>query len=90
MNYLYWHKHQLVILKPKIKGLPDDHHFKLECLLQLSQVFEMIGNWVECKRLLTLTLKLQRERGDDHGVALVLRGLSYSNWHLDLIEEGIE
>ena len=90
MRYLHWHKERLVILKPKIEGLPDDHRFKPECLFQLSRLFDSVGNGVECKRLLTLALKLQREWANDRGVALVLKNLSISNLHLDLTEEGIE
>ena len=89
-RHLYWHKERLVILKPKIEGLPDGHRSKPECLLELSRLFETVGNWVECKRLLTHVLKLWRGRGDDRGVALVLRNLSNSNWQSGLIEEGIE
>ena len=90
MTHLRWHKKRLVILKPKIEGLPDDHHSKPDCLFELSWLFETVGNWVECKRLLTHALKLQRERGDDDWVALVLRNLSNSNLQMGLIEEGIE
>ena len=90
MRHLYWHKRRLVILKPKIERLPDDHRSKPECLFQLSWLFETVGNWVECKRLLTHALKLQRERGNDRGVALVLGGLSNANWQLDHTEEGIK
>ena len=90
MRHLLWHKNRLVILKPKIEGLPDDHRSKPKCLYWLSRLFETVGNWVERKRLLTLTLKLQRERGNDRWVADVLADLSRSNWQLGLIEEGID
>ena len=45
---------------------------------------------MEFKRLLTYALKLQRERGNDHEVARILRNLSDSNWKMDLAEEGIQ
>ena len=90
MRHLRWHKGRLVILKPKVEGLPDDHRYKPECLFELSQLFETVGNWVECKRLLTHALKLQRERGNDSDVGRALRNLSYLNWQLYLTEEGIQ
>ena len=90
MRHLYWHKKRLVILKPKVEGLPDDHHSKPGCLFELSRLFETVGNWVECKRLLTHALKLERERGNDRGVGDVLEDLSDSNWQMDLIEEGTQ
>jgi len=52
----------------------------------------MVGNWAEHKRLLTHTLKLQREQGVAHEVALTLT-LSYlsdANRHLGLPEEGTQ
>ena len=55
-----------------------------------QQLFGTVGNLAEHKRLLTHTLKLEREWGDDHGVTLVLRYLSSSNWRMDLTEEGIQ
>jgi hypothetical protein len=66
MDHLYWHKPRLVILGRKIEALTDDHPSKLECLFQLSQLFQRVGNYAECKRLLTHALKLSREQGDDH------------------------
>ena len=90
VRHLVWHKSRLVILKPKIEGLPDDHRFKPECLFQLSRLFHAVGKWAECKQLLTQALKLQRERGNDHEVALILRNLSASNWFLSLTKEGIQ
>ena len=90
MRHLRWHKQRSTILRPKIEGLPDDHRSKPECLFELSWLFEGVGNWVECKRLLTDALKLERERGNDRGVALVLRNLSILNLQLCLIEEGTQ
>ena len=90
MAHLYWHKPRLVVLGPKIEGLPDDHPSKPECLFQLSRLFSSVGNSVEAKRLLVDALKLQRDRGDDIEVAHTLRGISDVNGWLGLCEEGIE
>ena len=90
MCHLYWHKKRPTILKPKIEGLPDDHPSKPRCLHQLSQLFESVGNRVECKRLLTHTLMLWRERGDNHHVAETLCDLSRSNRMMGLYGEGIQ
>ena len=89
MAHLYWHKARLVVLKPKIEGLPDDHPYKARCLFYLSQLFNSIGNRVECKRLLTHVLKLWREQGEDCCVALTLMELSETNRVMELPEEGI-
>jgi len=72
IQHLIWHKNRLVILQPRIEGLPDDHRFKPDCLFELSRLLFLVGSFVECKRLLTLTLKLWREREDDYAVARVL------------------
>ena len=90
MKHLYWHKEQLVAPKPKIDGLPDDHRFKPECLFQLLQLCDSVGNRAECKRLLTHALKLWRERRSDYQVAKTLMGLSEANSLIDLHEEGIQ
>jgi len=90
MDHLYWHKPRLVTLGPKIEALPDDHPFKAGCLRDLSQLFHSVGNEVERKRLLTHTLELWRERGDDSQVAQTLRCLSAANRYMDLYEEGIQ
>ena len=90
MEHLYWHKPRLVVLGPKMEGLPDDHRSKPECLFHLSRLFERVGNHVERKRLLTRTLQLWRERGDDRWVALILRHLSDANRLMGLREEGIQ
>jgi len=89
MEHLYWHKRRLVALGSKIEGLRDDHPSKAECLVQLSRLFESVGNGAERKRLLSDALKLQRERGDDHQVARILRRLSIANRLLGFHEEGL-
>ena len=89
MEHLFWHKARLVVLRPKIEGLPDDHRSKPECLFELSRLFSSIGNYAERKQLLTQALKLQRERGDDRQVALTLGHLSDANRHIGLLEEGV-
>ena len=90
MEHLIWHKTRLVILGPKIEGLPDNHRSKPKCLLQLSRLFKSVGNQIEHKRLLVYTLKLWRERGDDRWIADTLRFLSDANRMLGLYKEGIE
>ena len=90
MNHLLWHKNRLVILQPRIEGLPDDHHYKPRCLFHLSQLFGSIGNEMEHRRLLVHALELQRERGVDRPVAMLLTELSRSNRHMGLHKEGIE
>jgi len=89
-NHLLWHKKRLVVLGPRIEGLPDDHHSKPKCLLGLSRLFCSVGNWVECIRVLSHTLKLYREQGDDLQVAVVLRELGWVNYQTGLYKEGIE
>jgi len=89
IRHLRWHKGRLVVLRPKIEGLPDDHRSKPECLFELSRLFSLVGNHAEYKQLLTQVLKLQRERGDDRQVAQTLGYLSDANRLLGLSEEGI-
>ena len=90
MRHLYWHKVRLTILGPKIERLPDDHSSKPECLFNLGQLFDEVGNRVECKRLSTHALGLWRERGSERMVAQALRFLSDTNRQMDLCREGIE
>ena len=90
MRHLYWHKPRLTVLGPKIELLPDNHRFKPTCLFELSRMFRTLGNHVEGKRLLTHVLKLDREKGDERGVASTLRRLSDANWKLGLYGEGIQ
>jgi tetratricopeptide (TPR) repeat protein len=89
MEHLRWHKLRLVVLGPKLEGLPDNQPSKPECLFNLSQLFSAVGNYAECKRLLTHTLKLWKERGDDFHAAQTLRFLASTNRWLLLYEEGI-
>jgi tetratricopeptide (TPR) repeat protein len=89
MEHLYWHKPRLVVLGPKIEGLPDDHPSKPECLFHLSRLFHLVGNHGEYKRLLTRTLQFWRERGDDFEVAETLKFLAGANQQLYLYSEGI-
>jgi tetratricopeptide (TPR) repeat protein len=90
MQHLHWHKKRLVILKPKIEGIPDDRNSKPKCLFELSRLFHTIGNLVECKRFLVHSLKLWRDREDHHQVARVLDYLSDTNRLMDLPKEGIQ
>ena len=88
MRHIFWHKKRLIILGPKIEGLPDDHPSKPDCLFGLSRLFDSVGNYMERKRLLLHTLKLRRERGDTLQVAQTLRWLSGGNQMLGLYNEG--
>ena len=89
MSQLSWHKSRLVTLGPKIEALPDSHPFKPQCLSDLSWLFFSVGNFAECKRLLSQSLELWRVQGDDLWVARVLGNLSGTNWQMDLYGEGI-
>ena len=90
LQHLNWHKARLVMLGPKIEGLPDDHHSKPKCLFRLSQLFASVGNRIECKRLLIHALKLWRERGNDRWTAETLGFLSYTNRRLGLRKDGVQ
>ena len=89
MEHLVWHKPRQTVLRPKIEGLPDDHHSKPKCLFELSRLFERVGNWEESKRLLAHTLQLER-RGEDYcRIAQTLRSLADVNRLLGRFGEGI-
>jgi tetratricopeptide (TPR) repeat protein len=90
MNYLSWHKPRLVMLGLKVGALRDDHLFKPRCLWNLSWLFKSVGDHAEHKRLLTHTLKLWRERGNERQVAIALGALSEINREMDLLKEGIQ
>ena len=89
IQHLFWHKRRSVILKPRIELLPEDHSSKPRCLFELSRLIGVVGNWQECKRLLTHVLALERERRDDNRVAQTLIELSNANRMMKLYEEGI-
>ena len=90
MEHLVWHKPRQTVLRPKIEALADDHHFKPKCLFELSRLFGRVGNRTESKRLLVHTLELEKQRGNDHGVARTLGYLSDVNRLLGSTEEGIQ
>jgi tetratricopeptide (TPR) repeat protein len=89
MEHLYWHKPRLVMLGRKIEALADDHPSKVGCLLHLSGLFRVVGNYAEPKRLLTHALELSREQGDSCQLAQALRQLSDVHLWMDLYDEGI-
>ena len=87
---LRWHKPRQTVLWPKIKHLPDDHHFKFDCSLHLVMLLEDIGDHAERKQLLEHIWKLEREGGNDYRIALILTVLAATNWQLGLTQEGID
>jgi tetratricopeptide (TPR) repeat protein len=89
LQHIIWHKSRETVLMSKIEDLPDDHRFKPSCLFELSRLSDLVGNHAERKRLLTHSLTLARERGDDDQVAQTLRRLSDANRRLGLYKEGI-
>jgi len=89
MHHLSWHKGRLVVLRPKIEGLSDDHRSKPRCLFELSRLFQSVGNHTESKNLLVYALNLWRERGDERQVARTLGSLSDANREIGLHGEGV-
>ena len=90
VRHLYWHKPRKTVLGPKIEDLPDGHPSKREGLYQLSELFGMVGNHAERKRILAHVLILNREPEDRPKIALTLRRLSDANRWLRFFEEGIQ
>ena len=89
-EHLHWHKPRPTLLAPKIEGLPDDHCHKSRCLVELSALLGLIGNYAGRKRLLSHALKLERERGSDTGVARILWSICDANRHMALYDEGAQ
>ena len=89
-DHLHWHKPRLTVLGPKVEALSDNHPSKAECLDMLSRLFGAVGINMECQRILTHTLKLWGEKGDDFMVAKTLSYLSDTNRLLDREKEAIE
>ena len=89
VEHLVWHRPRQTLLRSKFEALPDDHPCKPSCLFRLSWLFQQIGNQEERKQLLTHTLELERQQGNEVQVARILRELSDSNRLLHLHEEGI-
>ena len=90
ITHLYWHKSRPTILAPKIERLPDDHPSKPGCLVQLSMLFDSIGNQAERKQLLSHALRLRGEWRGDIAVAGISRKLSETNWKMGLHKEAIQ
>jgi tetratricopeptide (TPR) repeat protein len=90
MGHLFWHKPRLVVLGPKLEGLPDNYPSKPNCLFHLSRLFDSVGNLLEYKRLLLHTLKLWRDREEDFQMARTLTCLADVNRRLHLFKEGIQ
>ena len=90
IDHLHAHKPRLVAMRPKIEGLPEDHHSKPECIFRLSKLFYAVGNHAQQKKLLDHALRLWRKRGDDYWVVQMLVPLADANRLLGLLEEGIE
>ena len=88
-EHLRWHKPRQTVLGPKVEALPDDHPSKSRCLRELARLVGFAGSHAERKRLLDCALKLEREQGDDEGVALTLNTLSDANRMVGLFGEGI-
>ena len=78
------------VLGSKIEQLADDHHSKPACLVELSRLFQSVGNSVRQKQLLTDALKLVREQGDNFQVTRTLLWLSRANKRLGHYKEGIQ
>ena len=76
-------------MRPKIDELPGDHPYKSRCMVQLLLLFGSAGNIAEEERCLALTLRLQREQGDDLRAARTSRCLAKANGRLGLFTKGI-
>ena len=89
MDHLRWHKPRQTVLRGKIEELPDDHRLKSGCLIELGSLYGITGKDAKKASLLNRALKLERERGNNYRVALVLRELSRANMSLGHHKEGM-
>ena len=89
MEHLRWRKPRLIVPGLKIERLPDDHPCKLHSLFILALAYDSLANHSESKRLLTYTLELFRERGNNTMVARVLYQLANANLNANRYVEGI-
>ena len=90
MEHLYWHKPRYTLLRSKIEALSDDHPSKPKCLSDLSRLFGELGNYAEKKRILSHSLRLERQRENRSRVARALRDLSDVDRLLGFYDEGIQ
>ena len=89
-KHLIWHKPRQTVLGSKVEALADNQPIKPRCLLELSRLLNQLGNRIEARRLLTHTLKLERQRGDDVRVGTTLRFPSEVNQLLGFSKEGTQ
>jgi tetratricopeptide (TPR) repeat protein len=90
VEHLRHHKPRLVMLGPKLEGLPDKQPSKPKCLFQLALLVQSVGNDVEAKQLLIHTLELWRGQGNNFEVAQTLEALADTNKMLGCSTEGIQ
>jgi tetratricopeptide (TPR) repeat protein len=90
VEHLCLHKTRLVMLGPKLEGLPDEQPSKPKCLFELALLFRSVGNAMEAKRLLIHSLELWRRQGDDLWVAETLKFLATTNQVLGCYTEGMQ
>ena len=89
-THLHWHKPRFTVLGPKTEGLSDGHRSKAHCLFWLSELFGLLGDFVEGKRLLTCTLELETGLGNNDRAVRALAFLVGANRNIGLYEEGIQ
>ncbi|KAF9779888.1 hypothetical protein BJ322DRAFT_1113202 [Thelephora terrestris] len=90
MEHLYWHKRRYTVLGSKIERLVDGHPSKPRCLIGLSRLYYMLGNYGEQKRVVIHALELARKQENEFQVAQALVFLSRANLFLGLHKEGIQ
>ena len=79
LYHLDRYKPRLTTLGPNIEALWDNNPSKARCLRPLAFLFGSVWKREESKRLHTDTLRLWREKGDDHQVAETLLYLCDTN-----------